>query len=69
MASEAKRCRIEETLGMEGVCPEEPCPFWERGGMAGYGGCAFEKVDLVNHPEIAEWLFQTRKLVETERSA
>jgi hypothetical protein len=67
MASATKRCRIEEVFGADGVCPEEPCPFWEQ-GAAGFGGCAFEKVDLENNPQVAEWLLRVRSIIEMERN-
>ena len=66
MASGPRRCRIEEVFGADGVCPEEPCPFWEK-GVAGFGGCAFDKVDLGTNPQVAEWLLHVRTIIEAER--
>ena len=68
MASVEKRCRIEQVLGRDGVCPEELCPFWERGGVAGFGACAFEKVDFANNRPLAEWLLHVRRTIDMEEA-
>ena len=67
MASGATRCRIEEALGKDGVCPGEACPFWEK-GAAGFGGCVFEKVGFADNPSLAEWLLHMRRTIGLEEA-
>jgi len=68
MASGASGCRIQESLGVAEVCPGERCPFWES-GHGGLGGCAFEKINFGDNPEVAEWLLRVRKVIEAERES
>lgn len=50
------------------MCPEERCPFWESGGAIVEGGCAFERVDLPDDPELADWLLEIRAKLESART-
>ena len=62
-------CALEQAVGCSGHCPESGCPFWEPGGAALPGRCAFEQVDLSGRPEVAGELLRIRALLESPASA
>jgi hypothetical protein len=56
-------CRLELVSGRREACPRVRCAFWEDGG-AGPGGCAFERLDVADRPDFAEWLLGVRRALE-----
>jgi hypothetical protein len=56
-------CRIERILGPADACPADRCAFWER------GECAFRRVDLAENHEVADWLLEMRRTLESLRTA
>jgi hypothetical protein len=54
-------CMLEAAIGKAEACPEEACPFWEPGGAALRGRCAFEEVGVVPDPALATWLLEIRE--------
>jgi hypothetical protein len=62
-------CRLKAALGEVQKCPEEACPFWEPGGAVLDGRCAFERVDLPSHPDVATLLLRIRSELEPFRDA
>jgi hypothetical protein len=63
MASECttRLCSLEATVGRLEACPEGECPFWEPGGAALGGRCAFEELDITADPPLAAWLLEIRE--------
>ena len=61
-------CSLEAAVGTTGACPEDACPFWEPGGAALGARCAFEQLDVVDDPELAEWLLEIRGRLESAES-
>ena len=59
------KCRIQEILGPAEACPENGCAFWEPN--AG-NGCAFRRVDLAESHEVADWLLEMRRTLESFRT-
>ena len=53
-------CSLEAAVGRHESCPEGACPFWERGGAALGGRCAFEQLDVAAEAGLAEWLLEIR---------
>ncbi len=66
--TDLRLCRLERIRGRVEACPEERCPFWESGGAIVEGGCAFERVDLPDNPELADWLLEIRAKLESART-
>jgi hypothetical protein len=66
---ESRLCRIEQALGHNAICGEECCPFWETGNTARSGSCVFEELDLSARHDIAQWLEDLRKQLETSKGA
>jgi hypothetical protein len=64
LAPRASLCRFQSALGRVEVCPEERCPFWEPGGAVLEGGCAFERLDHSDSPELAAWHMRIRRMLE-----
>ncbi len=58
-------CSLETAVGNTASCPEEACPFWESGGAALSGRCAFEQLDLAADPALAPWLLEIRGRLES----
>jgi hypothetical protein len=56
-------CRLKETLGEREVCTAR-CAFWEPGGAALPGRCAFESLDLSSRREVAADLLAVRRELE-----
>jgi hypothetical protein len=60
-------CSLEATVGRLEACPAGACPFWEPGGAALDGRCAFEELDVMADPALAGWLLEIReRLASTE---
>jgi hypothetical protein len=54
-------CSLAAAVGRSEACPEEACPFWEPGGAALQGRCAFERLGLSAGAELASWLLEIRE--------
>jgi hypothetical protein len=61
-------CSLEAAVGGSAACPEDACPFWEPGGAALGGRCAFERFDLAAHGSLAPWLLEIREGLACARS-
>jgi hypothetical protein len=57
-------CSLESVVGTTAACPEEACPFWEPGGAALGGRCAFEDLGVSADPPLASWLLEIRGRLE-----
>ena len=69
MIDQAKRlCTLEEAVGKTELCPEGACPFWEPGGPALVGRCAFEELDVAAEASLATWLLEIRERLATAES-
>jgi hypothetical protein len=69
MASEHPRlCSLEAAVGEVEVCPEGACPFWEPGGAALGGRCAFEELDVAADASLATWLLEIRERLASAES-
>jgi hypothetical protein len=66
--SQMRLCRLQQVASIVEACPEERCPFWEPGGAVVEGRCAFDAVDVSRNPELAGWLLQIRRRLESARS-
>jgi hypothetical protein len=62
-------CSLEAVVGKSGACPEDACPFWEPGGAALGGRCAFEQLGLSADARSASWLLEIRGRLEAAGSA
>jgi len=62
-ATHARLCSLAAAAGRNEACPEGACPFWEPGGAALPGRCAFEQLDLAGEGELAGWLLELRALL------
>lgn len=71
MATQEKTplCTLEAAVGKTEACPEDACPFWEPGGAALGGRCAWEKLGMVADPDLAAWLLEIRGRLEAASSA
>ena len=58
---ETRLCSLEAAVGKFEACPEDACPFWEPGGAALGGRCAFEEVGVVPDAALATWLLEIRE--------
>jgi len=61
-------CSLEEAVGRCEACPEGACPFWEPGGAALDGRCAFEQLDVAADEDLAAWLLELRERLATAES-
>ncbi|HKN64542.1 MAG TPA: hypothetical protein VJV76_09460 [Gaiellaceae bacterium] len=63
-------CTLETAVGRLETCPEGACPFWEPGGAALAGRCAFEQLDVAADSPLAAWLLELReRLAAAEATA
>ena len=60
-------CSLQLTLGVTEACTEARCPFWEDGGAVLPEGCAVERLDLAREPQLAGYLMDVRRGLETAR--
>lgn len=65
--SESRICRLEQAVGVDAVCPEGACPFWEPGGAVLDGRCFVEGIDFSRDREVASWLLGLRRRLENSR--
>jgi hypothetical protein len=61
-------CSLEAVVGKTEACPESACPFWEPGGAALSGRCAFERLGLSADARLASWLLEIRGRLEDASS-
>ena len=61
-------CTLEAAVGKVEACPEDSCPFWEPGGAALVGRCAFEELDVAADAALATWLLELRERLATAES-
>ena len=62
-------CSLAFAAGKAEACPEGACPFWEPGGAALGGHCAFERLGVSADAELASWLLEIRGRLEAASSA
>lgn len=60
-AQSTRLCRLEHALGVDAVCPEGACPFWEPGGAVLEGRCVVEGIDFGHDRDVARWLLDIRR--------
>jgi len=61
-------CALEGAVGKTKACPEDACPFWEPGGAALGGRCAFEELGITADAPLAAWLLEIRARLEAASS-
>jgi hypothetical protein len=61
-------CSLEEAVGTREACPEGACPFWEPGGAALDGRCAFEELDVTADAALTGWLLEIRERLASAES-
>jgi len=61
-------CTLEAAVCRHEVCPEGACPFWEPGGAALDGRCAFEELDVTADAALAGWLLEIRERLASAES-
>jgi hypothetical protein len=61
-------CTLEATVGKFEACPEGACPFWEPGGAALGGRCAWEQLGVAADDRLAPWLLEIRGRLEAASS-
>jgi hypothetical protein len=61
-------CSLEAAVGKHEACPGRACPFWEPGGAALVGRCAFEQLDVAADAALATWLLELRERLATAES-
>ena len=61
-------CTLETAVGRVEACPEGACPFWEPGGAALDGRCAFEELDIQADEQLATWLLDIRERLASAES-
>ena len=64
-----KLCTLAGTVGRTEACPEGACPFWEAGGAALDGRCAFERLGTTADETLASWLLEIREKLASTRSS
>ncbi|HEY7421979.1 MAG TPA: hypothetical protein VH541_08205 [Gaiellaceae bacterium] len=70
MATErtTRLCSLEAAVGRLEACPESGCPFWEPGGAALGGRCAFEGLAVEADAPLAAWLLEIRERLASAES-
>ena len=68
IAHTTRLCTLEATVGKTEACPEDGCPFWEPGGVALGGRCAFEELGITADEALASWLLEIRERLDSARS-
>lgn len=61
-------CTLEAAVSRQEVCPEGACPFWEPGGAALDGRCAFEELNVTADAALAGWLLEIRERLASAES-
>jgi hypothetical protein len=68
MEQTTRLCSLEAAVGRLEVCPEGACPFWEPGGVALAGRCAFEQLDVAADVPLATWMLEVRERLASAES-
>ena len=68
MTDTKRLCTLEATVGRGEACPEDGCPFWEPGGVALGGRCAFAELGMTADEALATWLLEIRERLDSTRS-
>lgn len=63
-----RHCSLKTAVGETEACPEGACPFWEPGGAALGGRCAFEALRVTPDAALATWLLEIRSRLEATSS-
>lgn len=63
-----RQCSLEAAVGKTAACSEGACPFWEPGGAALGGRCAFEQLDITDDAALASWLLEIRERLASAES-
>ena len=66
--SATRLCSLEAVVGKPKECAKGACPFWEPGGAALAGRCAFEELDIEADPGLAAWLLEIRERLASSES-
>ena len=66
--STTRLCSLEAAVGESEACPEGECPFWEPGGAALDGRCAFEELGVTADAPLATWLLEIRERLASSES-
>jgi hypothetical protein len=61
-------CSLKAAVDKAEACPEDTCAFWEPGGAALAGRCAFERLGLSASADLASWLLEIRERLEAASS-
>ena len=61
-------CSLEAAVGRLEACPELACPFWDPGGAALDGRCAFEQLDVTADAPLATWMLEIRERLASAES-
>ncbi len=61
-------CTLEAAVGKVEACSGDACPFWEPGGAALGGRCAFEALDVTADAALAAWLLELRERLASAES-
>jgi hypothetical protein len=61
-------CTLEAAVGRLEACPQGACPFWEPGGAALAGRCAFEQLDIAADSRLATWMLEIRERLASAES-
>jgi hypothetical protein len=61
-------CSLEAAVGRLEACAEGACPFWEPGGAALGGRCAFEQLDIAADAPLATWMLEIRERLASAES-
>jgi hypothetical protein len=61
-------CSLAAAVGTREACPEGACPFWDPGGAALGGRCAFEELDVTADAALAAWLLEVRERLASAES-
>jgi hypothetical protein len=64
-----RQCSLEAAVGKTAACSAGACPFWEPGGAALGGRCAFEQLGVAPDAGLASWLLEIRERLEAAGSA
>ena len=62
-------CSLETAVGKAKACPEDACPFWEPGGAALAGRCAFVQLEITANAALASWLLEICERLDSARTS
>jgi hypothetical protein len=64
-----KLCSLSVVAGNDELCPHGWCAFWEHGGAVVDPGCAIERLVRIDDPQLARYLLDLRRELESVRDA